>query len=305
MPPSKFVFIVGVSRSGTTLMRRILNKSTQIALCDENFYLGHLVESEGMRFKFRRFGDLQQDENVRRLVDFIYSPEFESYSRLKTLNWQWRWFRENVAAADMLTRILASDRSERAVFVVLMELFADAQNAEVLGEKTPAHLRYVPTIMKWFPEAKIIHMMRDPRAIYTSEVRRRLEKSLSPPYRQLAKIPFLLKLFLLGQVTVTWRDGLKRWRKHAELYGDSYRLVRFEELVSDPESGIPALCRWLDVEYQNQMMAQNVVSEGFQSGTAGFDAQASRRWEKHIDRWARAWFEFRFRKELAEVGYVR
>ena len=214
MSASKFVFIVGVSRSGTTLMRRILNKSTQIALCDENYYLGHLVESEGVRFKFRRFGDLQQDDNVRRLVEFIFSPEFETYSRLKTLNWQWRWFRE-------------------------------------------------------------------------------------------AKIPILLKLFLLGQVTFTWRDGLRRWRRHAELYGDSYRLVQFEELVSDPQSGIPALCQWMGVEYQEQMMAQNVVSEGFQSGTAGFDAQASRRWEKHIDSWARKWIEFRFRKELAEVGYAR
>jgi hypothetical protein len=85
MAEDRFIFIVGVSRSGTSLMRRVLNKSTEISLCDETHYMGHVIPSEGMRQKFRRFGDLTVDDNVRRLVDWMYSPAFHKYSWWKEL----------------------------------------------------------------------------------------------------------------------------------------------------------------------------------------------------------------------------
>ena len=173
MAATTHLFVVGVSRSGTTLMRRILNRSTQVALCDENFFLGHLISREGMRHKFRRFAPLSEDANVGRLVSWLYSPEFFRYSRFRKPNWQWRWFLENIDRETMERRLLAGDRSDRAVFSLLMDLFAEAQGAEVRGEKTPAHVRHISTIMAWYPQGRVIHMMRDPRAIYASEVRRR------------------------------------------------------------------------------------------------------------------------------------
>src|SRR3954471_23674871 len=71
------VFIVGASRSGTTLMRTILERSPRIAIARENHFLGHLRESEGARYYFRRLGDLHDDGVVRKLVDLIYSGEFQ------------------------------------------------------------------------------------------------------------------------------------------------------------------------------------------------------------------------------------
>ena len=71
------IFIVGVSRSGTTLMRRILDKHSRIGIVTENHYLGHLLSWEGARVYFRRVGDLRDDDAVRRLVELIYSPEFQ------------------------------------------------------------------------------------------------------------------------------------------------------------------------------------------------------------------------------------
>ncbi len=110
------VFIVGVSRSGTSLMRKILNASDKIAIAWENHFLGHLIASEGARYKFRKFGDLSDDDNVRKLVDYIYSGEFRRSSKYRDVSAQWRWIVEKVDKEDFLQRILDSDRSEQALF---------------------------------------------------------------------------------------------------------------------------------------------------------------------------------------------
>ena len=146
-------------------------------------------------------------------------------------------------------------------------------------------------------------MMRDPRAIYTSEVRRRLEQSLSPPYRQLRKIPPLMKLFLMFQVTWTWGDAFSRYKTYSKKFGQNYRVVQFEKMISDPESEVRDICDWVGVEFQDNMLEQQVLSDGFKSGQKGFDKSAARRWEKHIDSWARRWFEDRFKDQLKEVDY--
>src|SRR4051794_37998509 len=71
------IFVVGASRSGTTLMRTILERSPRIAIARENHFVGHLREKEGARFYFRRLGDMHDDDVVRRIVRQIYSGEFQ------------------------------------------------------------------------------------------------------------------------------------------------------------------------------------------------------------------------------------
>lgn len=301
---TRFIFIVGVSRSGTTLMRKILNNSDQVAICNENHFLGHLIPSEGVRYKFRRFGDLSDDENVRRLVDFIYSGGLECSVKHRTLSYHWRWIIRKVDREDFLQRILASDRSERALFTIMMQVFADHRDRPIMGEKTPAHLRYVPTLMEWFPDGKVIHMLRDPRAIFTSELRRRREIPITPPFRQLKRFDLLLKLYIVLQTTIVWFEGVTRGLRWRKRYPDNYYLLRFEDLVNDPKRHIEHVCDYLGIRFHDKMLDQVVVSRGFQMGQAGFDAQAATRWKEHIPRWVNLWFSFSLGKSLREFGYV-
>ena len=161
---------MGVSRSGTTLTRRILDRHSRIGIATENHYLGHLLAWEGARHYFRRLGDLHDDATVRRMVDLIYSPEFQRRSRLRELSPYWRWLTERVPRADIEARLPASDRTERGIFEAFLRIYADRRGKAIMGEKTPAHLAYVETLLEWFPDARVVHCMRDPRAIYVSEL---------------------------------------------------------------------------------------------------------------------------------------
>jgi hypothetical protein len=299
-----FVFIVGVSRSGTTLMQRVLNRSDQIAIANENHFLGHLIHVEGVRHKFKKIGDLSDNDNVRELVDYIYSGELEKNSKYREISYHWHWIIKNVDREDFSQRILDSDRSDRALFIVMMQVFADYWGKPVMGEKTPAHLRYVSTLMEWFPAGKIIHMLRDPRAIFVSELRRRKELPVTPPFKQLNHFDFPFKLYVMLQTTIVWFEGMFRYSKYKRVYPNNYYLLKFEDLVSDPEKHIRRVCDFLGVEFQDKMLRQKVVSRGFQLGQSGFDAQAATRWEKHIDPWISTWFSFWFRKYLKEFGYL-
>ena len=297
------IFIVGVSRSGTTLARRILDRHSRIAIATENHYLGHLLPWEGARHYFGRVGDLRDDAAVLRLVELIYSGEMQRRSRLRELSPYWRWLTGKVPRADLEARLLASDRTERGLFEAFLRIHADRRGKAIMGEKTPAHLAYVETLLEWFPDARVIHCMRDPRAVYVSELRRRRAQAIGFPYRQLARVPALLAPFVLAQVAWAWARAVHRHRALTRRYPGRYRLLRFEDLVTAPQETVAGLCAFVGVEPEPRMLEQRVTSRGAMVGELGFDAGAADRWRSEIGPLAQRAIESLLGRRLAEMGY--
>ena len=297
------IFIVGVSRSGTTLMRRILDKHSRIGIITENHYLGHLLRWEGTRHYFRRLGDPRDDAVVRAMVELIYSGELQRRSRIRELSPYWRWLTSKVPREDIEAYLLASDRSERGIFEAFMRIYADRRGNAIIGEKTPAHLDYVETLLAWFPEGRVIHCMRDPRAIYVSELRRRSEQAVGFPYRQLARVPALMAWFVLLQVVWAWARAVHRHRVLARRFPGRYGLVRFEDVGAAPEGSLDDVCAFLGVRSEPRMLEQKVTSKGARVGSSGFDAGAAERWRDHIDPGAQAAMGLLLGRRLAEMGY--
>ena len=299
------IFIVGVSRSGTTLLRRVLDSHSRIAIAPENHFLGHLLPWEGARQRLRSAGDLAEDATIARWVELLYSPAFQEGSRLRAASPFWRWVKRNVPPSELEARLLAADRSERGMFAALLRLYADRRGKAIVGEKTPAHVGWADTLLEWYPRGRIVHMMRDPRAVYVSELRRRREDARTFPYRWLIRVPPLFRWFVLGEVAWAWAGAVGRHRTLARTHPDGYRLVRFEDLVDAPEVTVDALCTFLGVVAEPAMLQQEVTSKGAMLGQSGFDAGAATRWRESIRPSEASWLRRLLGRRIDEMGYPR
>jgi hypothetical protein len=297
------IFVVGVSRSGTTLMRRVLGGHSRIAIATENHYLGHLLPWEGARTYFGRLGDMRDDATVRQVVAFVYDGGFERSSRLREPSPFWRWLTRAVPRDELEARLLACDRTERGVFTVLLRTFADHKRKPIMGEKTPAHLAWADTLLAWYPDARIIHMIRDPRAVDVSEVRRRLGAPTTVPYRWLVGMPAVLRAFVLLEVTWAWAIATDRHRRLARRYPGRYLGVRFEDLVGDPEATLRTVCTFLGVEPEPRMLQRTVTSKGAMQCMAGFDAGAADRWRGSIGGPSLRLMEGTLGRRMRALGY--
>ena len=297
------IFVVGVSRSGTTLLRRLLETSKRIGVAHENHFMGHIVRREGARYYFRRLGDLEDDATIHRLVQFIYSGEYNRRSRVREPSHYWTWLMRSVPAEAFEARLLAGERTERGILRAMMREYADFYGRAVMGEKSPPHLWYAETLLDWFPGARVIHMIRDPRAVYVSEIRRRRVRP-KKPYRWIMKAPGLLEMVMLAQTTVIWRSAERQHRVLQEHAGSRYMLVRFEDLVRKPEATLPKIFAFIGVEQPAHPTEVRVVSDGFRSGETGLDRGAADRWHEQISPLADRWLRLFLGSAMRRVGYL-
>lgn len=299
------IFVVGVSRSGTTLMRHVLNSHSRVGIAPENHYLGHLLPGGGYRNAFRGDGDLASDETISRIVERIYSPEFQQGTRLRPVSPFWRWLKRSVPRKELRRRLLTAPRTEQGQFDALLRTYADLEGKVIPGEKTPAHIAFAGTLLEWYPRARVVHMIRDPRAVFVSELRRRLDTPTAVPYRWLIGVPPLFRAFVLLETAWAWAGAVRHHRRLTRCHQAAYRLVRFEDLVHEPEQTVDRLCAFLGIEPEPAMLEQEVTSRGAQLGQSGFDAGAADRWRASIGAGQAAWLVRLLGRRMDEMGYPR
>ena len=194
MSETKYIFIGGSYRTGTDLLRNILNSSQSIAICGETHFFGNPTTatylwrniqnkaddkgtgsgwsrlSPASRQKLTQIGDISTDAGLKQVVDYLYD-EVSTVERAF-----WCWLPTHIDRDVFMDKMLESDRSYRSFFNLMMCLYA--QGKPIKGEKTPVHIHYVPTILEWFPNAKFIHTFRDPRAIFLSQKKKKSKRPL-------------------------------------------------------------------------------------------------------------------------------
>jgi hypothetical protein len=208
------VFIVGSPRSGTNLLRNMFNRHPLLAICHETRFYGYVYKRR------RAFGDLRDPKNRRRLVEQYLSTE--------------RIGRMGLDLARLGDKLLREGDSYRAVFTCILEWYAESMGKPRYGEKTPHHALFTETLFEWYPGAKIIHLLRDPRDVAAS----------------LKRMPWAPNAIL--ENAGIWRLFNRAARRSRHRPG--YLPVYYETLVSQPEQELTRICAHLGEAYAPEML---------------------------------------------------
>jgi len=143
------IFIVGCTRSGTTLLRDLLRSHPRLTFPNESHFIPAF---------YRAYGDPQDQRQAVQLAE-------------KILNFWWvrRW------GMSLQPSDFADCRSFREVLCRLYAAWARQENKPRWGDKTPYYILAIPLLVELFPAAKVIHVYRDGRDVALSWLRSRYD----------------------------------------------------------------------------------------------------------------------------------
>jgi hypothetical protein len=311
---NQYVFIVGLPRTGSKLVVNVLNHCTD-TVCDimpETFFLGRFLRP-GVRHKMRRLSPESTEVQVQAVVDDMCRGRFSVFPGDY---WSALASGDLGACQDTIRRrLLASDRSDKAIYTSMLQCRQADVASAILGDKTGPHLYHVPTLMAWFPDCKIVHTFRDPRAILASEHKKLIKQYQNRASRYLTQgktfksflmnssIP-LISILVIVYVKMAWILSTILHKKYEKQYPNHYYLLKFEDIVEEPEKTIKKLCDFLQITYHKKMLCPPKKDSSFNENTGtGFEEQALTRWREYLRPWMQAGIVWGVKKRLLVFGY--
>ncbi|HWC13733.1 MAG TPA: sulfotransferase [Actinomycetota bacterium] len=208
-------FIVGSARSGTTLLRLILNAHPKVAVPPES------------RFVIELYRGSQRIE-----IDPFLSA-LASHKRFQTWDLP-------IAVVTEELRSMAGDATEVAypeAITAAFRAYARVNGKSRWGDKTPRYVEHLELLARLFPTARFIHLIRDGRNVALSY----------------ANVPFGPKT--IGKAAALWAKRVcAGYQVGRSVLADRYLEVLYEDLVEDAEGETRDICAFIGVEFDPGML---------------------------------------------------
>lgn len=224
------VFVVGAPRSGTTLLSAMLSSHSALVIGPES----HFFKKSTPAARRAAVQGPWPDAGVDLLMSLTLTDESVPHlfgmdrERLRA------WLREQ-------------EPSERALLESLTRTFAEKRRKGRWGEKTPGHVQHLHEIRRLYPEAPIIHIVRDPR----------------DTVRSIARLPWASRSPFVN--AYLWSRRVRAGMDFAA--DDEHTLtLRFEDLLERPEEQLRRLCDFIGEPYDPAMLDTAAAAEAMRSG---------------------------------------
>ena len=126
-------------------------------------------------------------------------------------------------------------------------------------EKTPTHFNRVDNIFADFHEAKIIHMLRDPRDNYLALKRRMCDKN-ALQYQNSHHHPII---FLNSEILASLDTAYQNISRYGE---DRYRVLFYEDLIHNGEHMMRKINSWLKLTWHDCLLIPSWNNELWKNG---------------------------------------
>ncbi len=216
------LFIFGCYRSGTSLLRLILNSHPKIFVPEETVFIPYIGAN------LEKYGCLAQRRNLMRLLQDI----------LQILRKKSKW--ETVPDSQKILNFLTEDPDYAEVIraVILAMAEGDISSLKYWGDKTPRYINSLQYLNFLYPNAKFINIVRDGRDVAAS-VKKEPFWGGRTPLMVAEEWNYRVLNGLLGELSL----GPER-----------FFTLQYEKLVSAPEDTLKDVVNFLDIEFDEKML---------------------------------------------------
>ena len=265
------MIVLGVRRSGTTLLRVMLDRNPELAVPDESYFVPQLARRHRTPVDPAAF--LDDLRRLPTLVDWGLSP------------------------ASVQARLRPGMTTDDAIAAVFAAYAAERGKAR-WGDKTPLYMQHLDLLERLFPDARFVHLIRDGRDAALS--------FLSVPAGLMTEgwgHPRDAAGF-----ACQWATEVASARElGARVGGQRYRELRYEALVADPEGELRTVCAFAGLEYDPAMLdyvgQTDSARKAHQQRLNEPPRQNVREWRTEMSESDRHAFEEVAGALLAELGY--
>ena len=233
-PMDKF-FILGHSRSGNTLLMRLVRLHSEV---HANYQATFFARPPG-------------------LTALVDSPEIGEWLSRKTNRWN--------RGCDMSARVMRA----AADFILESDARRAGATKHIVGDKSPTTVTHglaVRQMHKIYPDARMVYIVRDGRDVMVSD---RFRNIVEEKFLQRADAKVIAELrenpdrYVSGEKSIfteawlrgvyqgvpSWRDNLIESESEGKrLYGDRYYPIRYEDILADPFAEMKKLWLFLGVK---------------------------------------------------------
>lgn len=211
------IFIIGVGRSGTSLLQSMLHAHSQVTFLPETHFFRNYIAYPGIRQQMEAMPwsdlrkKLEKDEDLKRAEVSVSALVEASHHD----------------SPDMVE-----------LYDQLLSTYLNREGGRIVGDKDPRNIDHLQAIHRVYPAAKVLHIIRDPRDVLLS----RMKAAWS------AHRPYWMHLLIYN---AQFGKGRRLGR---DLFGPAYLEVQYEHLIQQPEQVLTQICKHIGVDFESGML---------------------------------------------------
>lgn len=228
LPSNQPIFIIGVHRSGTTLLRYMLSSHSRIFIPPESDFIPRFFRKKP-----------HQPLGERRIAEILHII-FTQY------RFRFEWQGQPPAPADLQPIYKETPPKPAAFLDALYGLYALQNGAPRWGDKTPIYASYVSLLYDLFPQAQFIHIIRDARDAAVSLLEKYADRE------------FHIDIYFAARNYVRRVQHIQDTAKR--IPPKQYIEVQYEALVQKPEAHLRTICDFLGEDFEPAMLQQEKLA---------------------------------------------
>lgn len=265
---TNIIFVTGASRSGTTMLSRVFANHSLIHASNELHYFGDLFDPASDKLSDNQLVEIAS-QLIAREIDGLWRALVDDNTRDR--------------ARSIINTMQGDERNGFELFARVMQSICDESGKTIACDHTPRNIFYASRLLDRLPNARVVHMVRDPRAVLASQKhrwKRRWLDSVRIPLREALRNRVAFHPFT---TTRLWSKATQQAQLLAE--HPRFMTLRFEDLISDPDTQLRELCEFLGIPLEKSLYDVQVMGSSHDSSKLDehkFDTQTLQRWRKSL-----------------------